>query len=133
MYIIYDIEYLMYKYNSQICDGVSYMRCNKCSIDHMPHVTNIVYMYIAYYLYYISFIVYYFLHSDYILYIFIDYIVFLYIHIYICSPPPQDLCFDIAVREIIQTQQKHVRAILNVENNAVMVRHRQVLYLSRDG
>ena len=51
MYIIYDIEYLMYKYNSQICDGVSYMRCNKCSIDHMPHVTNIVYMYIAYYLY----------------------------------------------------------------------------------
>ena len=53
-------------------------------------------------------------------------------HIY-ARPPPQDLCFDIAVREIIQTQQKHVRAILNVENNAVMVRHRQVLYLSRDG
>ena len=43
--------------------------------------------------------------------------------------PPQDLCFDIAVREIRQTQQKHVRAILSVENNPVMVRHRQELDL----
>ena len=60
------------------------------------------------------------------------YKVYIYIYIYMLAPP-QDLCFDIAVREIIQTQQKHVRAILNVENNAVMVRHRQVLYLSRDG
>ena len=47
--------------------------------------------------------------------------------------PPQDLCFDIAVREIRQTQQKHARAILSVENNPVMVRHGQKLYLSRDG
>ena len=54
-------------------------------------------------------------------------------YIYICSPPPQDLCFDIAVRQVRQTQQKHVRAIFSVENNAVMVRHRQELYLSRDG
>ena len=30
-------------------------------------------------------------------------------------------------------QQKHVRAILSVENIPVMVRHRQELYLSRDG
>ena len=52
---------------------------------------------------------------------------------YICSPPPQDLCFDIAVRQIRHTQQKHVRAIFSVENIAVMVRHRQELYLSRDG
>ena len=48
-------------------------------------------------------------------------------------PPPQDPCFDIAVREIRQTQQKHVRAISSVENNPVTVRHRQELYLSRDG
>ena len=55
-------------------------------------------------------------------------------HIYMLAPPPpQDLCFDIAVREIKQTQQKHARAILSVENNPVMVRHRQKLYLSRDG
>ena len=54
-------------------------------------------------------------------------------YINLCSPPPQDLCFDIAVRQVRQTQQKHVRAIFSVENNAVMVRHRQELYLSRDG
>ena len=53
--------------------------------------------------------------------------------IYLLAPPPQDLCFDIAVREIRQTQQKHARAILSVENNPVMVRHGQKLYLSRDG
>ena len=52
--------------------------------------------------------------------------------IYIYARPPQDLCFDIAVREIRQTQQKHARAILSVENNPVMVRHGQKLYLSRD-
>ena len=56
-----------------------------------------------------------------------------YIYIYMLAPPPQDLCFDIAVREIRQTQQKHARAILSVENNPVMVRHGQKLYLSRDG
>ena len=54
------------------------------------------------------------------------------IYIYML-PPPQDLCFDIAVRQIRHTQQKHVRAIFSVENIAVMVRHRQELYLSRDG
>ena len=53
------------------------------------------------------------------------------IYIY-ARPPPQDLCFDIAVREIRQTQQKHVRAILSVENNPVMVRHRQDFYLQKE-
>ena len=63
----------------------------------------------------------------------IDDILLIY-HIYIYMlAPPQDLCFDIAVREMRQTQQKHARAILSVENNPVMVRHRQKLYLSRDG
>ena len=55
------------------------------------------------------------------------------LYIYMLAPPPEDLCFDIAVREIRQTQQKHARAILSVENNPVMVRHGQKLYLSRDG
>ena len=58
----------------------------------------------------------------------------MYVYIYICSPPPKkkkNLCFHIVMREI--GQQKHVRAILSVENIPVMVRHRQELYLSRDG
>ena len=42
-------------------------------------------------------------------------------------PSPQNLGFHIVVREI--GQQKHVRAILSVENIAVMVRHRQELEL----
>ena len=63
----------------------------------------------------------------------IDDILLIYHNIYIYARPPQDLCFDIAVREMRQTQQKHARAILSVENNPVMVRHRQKLYLSRDG
>ena len=57
--------------------------------------------------------------------------VFIYIY---SSPPPKKkkkLCFHIVMREI--GQQKHVRAILSVENIPVMVRHRQELYLSRDG
>ena len=58
-------------------------------------------------------------------------VIIIYIYIYMLAPP-QDLCFDIAVREIRQTQQKHARAILSVENNPVMVRHGQKLYLSRD-
>ena len=49
-------------------------------------------------------------------------------YINICSPPPQK---KKTVREI--GQQKHVRAILRVENIPVMVRHRQEIYLSRDG
>ena len=48
--------------------------------------------------------------------------VIIYIYLYICSPPPPpNLCFDIAVRETRQTQQKHVRAILSVKRNPVMV------------
>ena len=64
-----------------------------------------------------------------------DYIVLYNIYIYMLAPPPQKkkkkLCFHIVMREI--GQQKHVRAILSVENIPVMVRHRQELYLSRDG
>ena len=55
-------------------------------------------------------------------------------YINICSPPPpkkKNLCFHLVMREI--GQQKHVRAILRVENIPVMVRHRQEIYLSRDG
>ena len=36
----------------------------------------------------------------------------IYIYIYIAHLPP-NLCFDIAVRETRQTQQKHLRAILS--------------------
>ena len=46
-------------------------------------------------------------------------------------PPQKNLRFHILMREI--GQQKHVRAILRVENIPVMVRHRQELYLPRDG
>ena len=55
------------------------------------------------------------------------------IYIYMLAPPQKkkNLCFHIVMREI--GQQKHVRAIFSVENIPVMVRHRQELYLSRDG
>ena len=53
------------------------------------------------------------------------------IYMLAAPPPPQNLRFHIVMREI--GQQKHVRAILRVENIPVMVRHRQELYLSRDG
>ena len=32
--------------------------------------------------------------------------------------PPQNLCFDIAMREIRRTQKKHARAILSVEKQS---------------
>ena len=54
-----------------------------------------------------------------------------HIYIYMLAPPKKNLCFHLVMREI--GQQKHVRAILRVENIPVMVRHRQELYLSRDG
>ena len=37
-------------------------------------------------------------------------------------PPKKTLCFDIAVKETRQTQQKHVHAILSVEKHTVMAR-----------
>ena len=57
------------------------------------------------------------------IYIYLCIYVYIYIYIYIYAPP--------RVRR--QTQQKLVRAILSVEHDPVMVRHRQELYLSRDG
>ena len=68
--------------------------------------------------------------SLYILYIFYS-TTYYRIYIYMLAPPPQNLRFHIVMREI--GQQKHVRAISSVENIPVMVRHRQELYLSRDG
>ena len=56
---------------------------------------------------------------------------FTYIYINTYMFPPKT--FVLTLRWGRQTQQKHVRAILSVETNPVMVRHRQELYLWRDG
>ena len=67
--------------------------------------------------------IYIYIHIYLYIYIYLCIYVYTYIYIYARPPPP--------VRR--QTQQKLVRAILSVEHDPVMVRHRQELYLSRDG
>ena len=55
-----------------------------------------------------------------------------YLNVY-ARPPPHPKTYVLALRWGRQTQRKHVRAILRVENNPAMVRHRQELDLSGDG